>query len=266
VSAAAAPAHANAMDPNLPWYGGVALVLSNLFLVPAIVFAILHWEAEHDDEDRVVRYTFRPRIVDAVVFGRIFAGSVMYHMCHAGWGCVSPFAFMQAADHVQVWMGMVWITLLFLSFQKEITFSAFLLIELLFQSLPFVLMNTSLFPVAFLPAVVVLLFMRVTFMHIPILKYDILLGVVAVLLFVSGVFFINGADVYDPQYWYIHATWHVLAMTALTLLYLDLLGFSFTRVVGIHAVTVTLHEYEAQIRSAARQKTKEYKHKLKAGW
>jgi len=248
-------------DYTILWYQGLALVGTNVAMLPVIALAFFHWsktKMELPGGRKSYRVDFAPYLVDTAIFLRVFIVSTFYHTCHAEWLCLSPMDTLRVADHVQVWTAMMWIYLIFLSLERNLMFSVFIIMEIYFMIFPYVVINTVLFPITFAPAALLLIFLRVSYAHIPILKYDVLFGAVAILLFVGGMFFIAQADIYDDDFWWVHSTWHVLAMSAIFFLYLDLRGFSVTRFIGIHSVTKTIAEAEDDIRAAAIKGTQRF--------
>jgi hypothetical protein len=181
----------------------VGLVLSNLFLGPAIGYA---W--------------VRRLAVETAVLIAVFVASTTFHTCQVGWFCWGvTLPALQLTDHFTVYAAIVYFSLYFVGTrQRERTAVTVAVIPVLLPVIASyldsivsgVVVIAIAAVVALVAAVVILWSQGVIFM-------DARSVLVAVVLLAAGVVFhvVGGDFGEDSDYPWAHTAWHVLAMLAL---------------------------------------------------
>ena len=189
----------------LETWQSLLLILTNLVLLIPILWTLWH-----------------AHFVDATVFFLLFLASTLYHVCQGDKDmCVSSLWETQASDHVWVMAVIGWLILTFWVFNQDVRFSLFLCI--LFLAIINVVMVVSTFAFAVFLGWFAVLFaaLRVLAFGEPLRKYDIALILIAVLLLGGGfALHLVAGGVDDPNYWWAHSLWHILAMFGLFLVVL----------------------------------------------
>ncbi|KKM01734.1 hypothetical protein LCGC14_1791470 [marine sediment metagenome] len=196
---------------------GVALVLSNLAIVPAIVKAL-----------------WLQQIPEAAVLSVVLVVSSVYHVCQAGFACVLDIEFetLQLADHFFVFSALMWIVLLFVGIELEFRVALFVWLQLLLLPLLLEFMRNEWFgPVAIgVVVVLVVLLLALVVRGVPHFNRTNML-IAAVLLAVGFALHLLAGDplpptraadggdgepelVSQPRYSWFHVPWHVFAMAA----------------------------------------------------
>lgn len=177
---------------------GLALILSNLALVPAIIYA-----------------AYKQYVTELVFLVLLFTSSTTYHICQADFGCVFTMRALQTTDHFMVYSTLVWITLFFLRLPLVTRICLLIIAQ-----------------VPLLPALVD--FLDNWWIAVALVGYLVLIGIismvvmkrfpttnlidfyVAVLLLGVGFFLhVFAGTPGSENYGTLHTVWHVLAMLAL---------------------------------------------------
>lgn len=179
----------------------VLLVLSNLILWVPIAWTLWHGQ-----------------FVDATVLFLLFLASTLYHVCQSGNKnlCVSTLWEQQALDHVFVYLTIAWLGLTFWAITPDVRFGLFLTI--LFLAVLVLVETTRTFTFAVFLGWFFVLFGALRFVGIgePIRRYDVALIVVAGLLLGGGfALHLVSGDPDSSRYWWMHSSWHVLAMSGI---------------------------------------------------
>jgi len=177
---------------------GLALVLSNLALLPAIVVSLLN-----------------NLFPEAIVLSVLLFTSSFYHICQSGFACLYPFDALQIADHFYVYTVVVWITLFFIGLKLRFRFIiAFIIQAALF---PAVIVYLHSWAVAGILigslVVVVILILSLTMSDFPKIDW---LDLTTVILLIGGGFGLHvyAGDPGSPNYAVSHSIWHILSMIA----------------------------------------------------
>lgn len=214
----------------MPTVGAVLLVITHVFLIPAIV---------------LVAYRGYP--VDVTVLLMLLVASILYHVCLAGWHCEVSLSDHRVADHSMVYITLTWLYLTFCAgIRLDVRFSVllgiiFLLIvfnERLFRSFVFAGLLLAFFV---LYAIVALFWIR-----LPLRRFDLIFACMVLGLFVAGfVLHLIGGDANDKNYWWCHSLWHIFAMVAIGLFLLLRDGFILT---GLYReIAYWKHSYDGRI-------------------
>ncbi len=176
----------------MPAVGAVLLVVTHIFLVPAIVLV-----------------AYRGYSVDFTVLVMLLVASVLYHSCLAGWFCEVSLSDHRTADHSMVFITLTWLYLTFCAgIRIDVRFSVllgiiFLLIvfnERLFRSFVFAGFLVLFFVVY---AIVALFWIK-----LPLRRFDVIFAFLILGLFVVGfVLHLIGGDANDSNYWWAHSLW-----------------------------------------------------------
>lgn len=180
---------------------GLALILSNLFIIPAVASAIRH-----------------KLYAMAMVLGVMWYKSSEYHLCQADIACTFPFDVLQITDHFFVYNTLIWVSLYLIQVSFEARFILFALSQAII--LPFVM--TSLHNWWLGGGIVVgLLFLFVAslilwFRWKP--KTSFIDLFVSLGLIGAGLYFhIDGGEPGETKYPLYHSIWHAFAMVSIFL-------------------------------------------------
>ena len=185
-----------------PAVGGVLLVVTHIFLIPAIVYTAL-----------------RRMPVDVTVLTMLLLASTLYHSCQAGWFCETSLSDHRVADHSAVYIVLVWI---FLSMAAGIRMDVryAILLGLIFLLIFFNerLYQSFVFAAILVTALILYALVALCFIGLPLRRFDVIFGVCILALFGTGfALHLVGSDPSSPNYWWAHSLWHVFAMIAIVL-------------------------------------------------
>lgn len=199
-----------------PPIGGVLLVVTHIFLLPAIVYALI-----------------RRMPVDATVLSMLLLASSLYHSCLAGWFCEISLSDHRVADHTFVYVTITWLFLTMAAgMRMDVRYSillgiVFILVffnEHLFESFAFA---AILFATFLLYGLVGLFWIG-----LPLRRFDVIFGFVILVLVGAGfAMHLVGAKPSSPNYWWAHSLWHVFAMIAIVLF---LIMRDYFYILGLH--------------------------------
>jgi hypothetical protein len=177
---------------------GVALVISNVGLVPGISISLY--------------YGLFP---EAAIYSVVCFISTMYHLCQANFYCFYSFRTLQTSDHFFVFGLLVWTVLYFINLDISTRSIVFIVIQSLL--LPAVIQYLESWWIGGILLAFMLIFTLVTLSmftkRIPNLD---LFDIIVILLLIGGGFFfhIYGGEPGSTKYWWAHSIWHFLGMLA----------------------------------------------------
>lgn len=190
------------------FFGGFALVISNLVLIPAIIVAL--W--------------FRDLITATILFLMLIVSS-FYHICAAGWYCAASHQAHQTADHILVYTLVFWIFLMLTTRYIKVQVSLLLINIAALVVFAAFSRETNLFAVFYVVFFPIWIAVRWMGFGIPPRRYDVVFLGIAFVLFGAGygLYFLgNSPD--DPNYWWVHSVWHLLSMASVILVLLVAYG------------------------------------------
>lgn len=178
-----------------PAVGAILLVVTHIFLLPAIVYTAIRGYA-----------------VDITVLLMLLTASTLYHSCMAGYFCCDvSLADHRLADHSMVYIALTWLYLtLCPNIRWDVRFSVLLGIifiiivfnKRLFQSFVFMAMLLSFF--------VIYGILAIFWARLPLRRFDILAALLVAGLLVSGfVLHLVGGSPDNHNYWWAHSLWCV---------------------------------------------------------
>lgn len=179
-------------------YQSIFLVLSNLFLLPAIIWSI-----------------FKNNILDTTILIIVFVASTIYHLCLAEWVCVSTQWESQLSDHAMVYILMMWIyiSLWDISLVARTAFIYIVIYLLYLFSVNAV--SNWLFAISLIWFFIAFAIFRIALYQFneKIFGMDLILTIISIILFGIGLFMhIWGGSPSSTNYWWTHSLWHVFAM------------------------------------------------------
>lgn len=179
--------------------GGLALVLSNLILIPTSLHAL-----------------FMGHYSETVSVFVTFAISSLYHSCQANFFCVAPLNAMQICDHFFVYSCMAWILFFLMELQLQHRFIGLLLIQAVM--LPALMSSIHKWWIALVLISFVVVFslfiLLVCMKEVP--KFDTIELVIATVLLIGGfILHIFAGDPGEAGYAWKHSIWHILSMMAI---------------------------------------------------
>jgi len=186
-------------DKIITMLGSLALVLTNLAIMPASIVAIYFKDL--------------PTFTFTVI---MFLISSFYHLCLADFWCVAPLRLLQACDHLSVYSIIVWLFLLIMFEGIEIQISLFVVILVtLLVMIPF-LLNSLVVEVSVGLFILFASLGQIMVFKKQVKPFDIIFAVIVALIFGSaGAMYAVGSDVDSNTYKILHPIWHVLAMFGL---------------------------------------------------
>jgi len=212
-----------------PWYETTLLVVSNF----PIIFALMSTGLRK-----------KPKLEDFVVFLTVGICSPVYHLCQSGDICLGESMFrLRPMDHIFVWVLGTWVALRIMRPDKRILVSTLIFFFMTFVMLADYLVATMLFPAVFVVYFVFMYAIKEAGLHMPLIQFGALLFAWAVLMLSSGLyFFYLSSDTEEANYWIWHSVWHVLAETAIWLIYEAGTGTSLLRLIhGQRAQDLFMH-------------------------
>jgi hypothetical protein len=178
---------------------GIALILTNLALIPAIVLAIV--------------YRLFPEVVVMTVL--MFTSS-MYHICQSGFYCIYLFDSLQVSDHFYVYSTLIWMTFWFVGLKLKFRFILFFIIQSALLPAIISYLHSWLLTGILIAAlvVIVLLILSISFENFPKLDW---LDVLVVIGLLGGGFYLHvyAGEPGSQTYPVAHSIWHVLSMISL---------------------------------------------------
>ncbi len=187
---------------------GVALVASNLALVPAVYYAV-RWHL----------------IPEVAVLAVVLAVSTFYHLCQAGFVCALGIGFrtFQLADHFFVYGGLLWVVLFFLGLRLRFRFSILIVAQAFAFPLLVEFSHRWWFSLLVIAVVTVVALLLIAFSAADVRDFSAANFVAAAVLVLAGfALHLLAGDPPEPdgdrsnaaRYAWLHSLWHVLAMLA----------------------------------------------------
>lgn len=183
--------------------GGIFLILSNLAILPAVL------------------YTLKKGLyIDSSILIIVFIISSTYHTCQSGFFCIVQFDSLQKVDHFFVYQAFIWISLYIVN--VPINHRIVLLLFFHMLLLPFTLQYIGSWWLAGITfggiALTCIITLSFFYWEQPILsKFDFMF---AMTLLGSGFYLhVIGGAPGQSNYWLWHALWHMFAMFAVLFVY-----------------------------------------------
>lgn len=176
--------------------GGLALVLSNLALVPAILHSIWMFY-----------------MTEAFVLSVLMFVSSFYHCCQTDFFCLTSLTSLRVCDHFFVYTTLIWVTMFFLEMHLTVRLIVLILIQPFL--LPVLIDDIGSWWIAIGLVITLTIFsiiyMVVVLERFP--KFDILDLISAAILIGVGLFFhIWSGDPGSSRYTWAHSIWHLFVM------------------------------------------------------
>lgn len=189
---------------------GLFLVLSNLVVLPALVYAIILGQ-----------------IPEAVILGVVGLVSFFYHLCQAGFFCIvtntcvlgDDFLILQKADEFFVFLALIWFIAYWFRFNTrtvllELTISfIFIAIAIVFIALVSGSSNFIFYEVALIVVALVASFIWMLIWRRKRMGWEGL-GIALGLIIIGLILFYVAGDPGDPNYDLVHGIWHILLFVA----------------------------------------------------
>lgn len=187
------------MDPS-KIAEGIFLVLSNLAILPALLYSI--------------QYKLIPELTILFI---VFVISSFYHLCQTEFYCIIPdFKTHQTADHFFVFTALIWVILyafaIPLKYRISLTFifQALILLPLIFYvNLDWL---SALF-IGFIITILIFIFALITQQFPKFNIYNFL--IVFILITVGLILHVIGGDTSSSFYSWTHSAWHIFSMLAI---------------------------------------------------
>ncbi len=145
-------------------------------------------------------------VVDTVFISVLIVVSILYHASDAGFRPFGNVDFMQQRDNFNVWSAILWIFVSSLPIGTTNAVAVFVGIASLFVNFPWLLIHTSVFQVAFLPAAILSVLAMSVLFQLPVPRYNYGALAAGIPIFSAGLPFL----ILEP-YYTLHAIWHVLS-------------------------------------------------------
>jgi hypothetical protein len=188
------------MESPLTIFEGSVLVLSNVFLLPSIIYT---WNLG-----------LKPEF--AILFSMMFT-SAKYHLCQAGFVCLFfEQRVLQLADHFMVYSTVYWIVLYFTGLPLDQRFVWFVTVQVFLYPYVIVYADSSWFPIITIGTLVpftlwILYFVRKQTDTI----YVVNVVVAFVLMIVASSFYLTSGDSDWDTYVWTHTFWHIFSMLSI---------------------------------------------------
>lgn len=186
-------------DNGQTYADGLALILSNLAMLPAIIVSFY--------------YSLLPEAFVLIVL--LFVSSI-YHLCQSGFLCIYSFTSLQVADHFYVYSILIWITLYFVGLNLQCKFIIFFVIQAALLPAVMIYLHSWILTGVVIAVLVVVALVVLGFFikDFPVIDW---LDIIIVFILLGGGFSLHyvSGDPGSPNYPAGHSMWHILSMLAI---------------------------------------------------